>query len=111
MTIWNTIDELELSSQIDAFLGASPALLITCIARYSHMMREPVVSMKWVELRMKEELPPELAEDVDEAKLFEMTFEKESLLLPMLEEAAKIDPSISEIIERAVTNYDAAAGL
>lgn len=111
MTIWNTIDELELSAQIDAFLNASPALLITCIARYSHMMREPVVSMKWVELRMKEELPPELADDVDDVKLFEMAFEKESLLLPMLEEAAKIDPAITAIIERAVTNYDAAAGL
>ena len=108
--IMHTIDELDASSQAESFIGAPPVMLITCVAKYSYMMRENTVTAKCVDLKMKEDIPDDFAEDADEIKKYELQYERDSFALPMMEEAIKIDPDMQSLTERMQVNYSAVIG-
>lgn len=110
MNIWNTIDELEFSGTIDSFLGAPPALLLCCVARMSYMMRETGVTIKWFNKKIEEEMPPEILDEIDEIKRFQLDYESEAMINPMMEEAIKLDPNISSLLERYQSNCKSIIG-
>jgi hypothetical protein len=106
MSIWNGMDELESSSNPDGFYHANAMMLICYLARHSYMMRDRDVARKWVDLRILEETPKELAGDLVEIRTFQMEREREVLFLPLLHEAAKGDSVLSEFVAVVNRNID-----
>ncbi|OHS92956.1 hypothetical protein TRFO_12140 [Tritrichomonas foetus] len=110
VSIWNLLDELEMTGNPDAFLNATPALLLCCVARNSHMMRETGVTIKWYNLKLKEDTAEELLDDLDEIKEFQLQFENDAVMEPLMEEAAKIDPNITSLMQRFKSNCNSILG-
>lgn len=107
MNIWNTVDELEISAQPDSFIGASPAIVLASLARYSYVLRENNVSLQWSQLKSEEEYPDETSSDIQDIRKYQMEYERDVLLIPMMNEAMKIDQQISTLLPRVESNIQA----
>lgn len=107
MNIWNTIDELEMSSSPEAFINTSPAVLLCCLARFSYVIRETNVSVAWAALKTKEDTDPDFADDMIEMRNYQMEFDRDTQLIPMMEEAMKVDNQIVTLLARVKANYEA----
>ena len=101
---WRTMDELEVSGQVDCFVNATPAIILCSIARQSILLRETDVAERWSRMKMEESLDPSEKEDLEEMMKIHLQFERDVIVLPMLEEAVKYDPSLSSLITRLNIN-------
>ena len=102
MGIWNLIDELDISGQNDGFYTASAAIMLCSIARQSMIMRESDVAKKWILNRLLQEKP----EIDNESMIYQLQFEKDTQVIPLLTSASEHYPGISSLLERAIENYD-----
>ena len=107
---WKTMDELDISSQIDCFVDSTPAVILCSIARQSFLLRETDVAINWMKLKMDELLDPSEKKDLDEMMKIQTQFERDVIILPLLNEAANLDPSLSSLITRANINLSSIIG-
>jgi hypothetical protein len=101
-TLWTTIKKLTTLSQEGKYVNSPPALVLILLAQFSYMFRRADTAKKWTKLRMGE-TPSELG--ADEIRKFELENERDSLLMPVLNEAAKVDRSLLVFLTTLQANY------
>ncbi|EAY07484.1 hypothetical protein TVAG_499720 [Trichomonas vaginalis G3] len=108
--LWRTIDALDSTGQMECFVGASPSIVLCALARQSIFLRERDVAERWAKLKMDEVLDPSEKEDLVELMKIHLEFERDSIVVPILEEAAKLDESMKALISRANINMGSIIG-
>ena len=102
--IYNTIDEYDSSASPESFLNSTPAFLLCCLSRYSHMMRETSVTIKWYDNKIREDFSLENFDDTTDIKEYQLQMESEVIIEPILNQAIKVDPSIESLLKRFQSN-------
>jgi hypothetical protein len=102
-TLWETIQKL--NDGETEWAGAGPAVLLVALARYSYMFRSPDVAQKWVGRRFTG-LPSGTERELVEARRFEMATDRDTLFMPLMEEACKIDKTFKTLLKPVQETFD-----
>jgi hypothetical protein len=101
-TLWTAIKKLTTLCQEWKYVNSPPAVVLILLGRFSCMFRKSDTARKWTDLRMGE-TPSDVG--VDEIRRFELENERDCLLVPILNEAAKVDRNLLILLPTVQANY------